>query len=293
MTIPQKKTWLILLLAGALILPAQTAFASDAADAAKFYEQASEAYQAEDYARADELLARAYAKDPDLIYQYNRVLANQAQGNFKAALDILDTYQAQMAADPEARFTDIPQIRENLESKQAKAEAEANASTGSDETNAAQTAPANMDLSVSPQGDVAAVDDDSGSQILGWTLVGVGVAGLGSAALFGSKVLIPDVADRFDCVNDGGSDCYQGFGDEAGRDQQFEDDKSAWDTQKTLTWVSLGVGAAALVGGGVVLYLDAQDDGDDGPGVSASATKLEWTPYVTTDGVGGTFNLSF
>src|SRR5690606_25349880 len=95
----------------------------DAADAAAYYQQASEAYQAEDYTCADELLARAYAKDPDLIYQYNRVLANQAKGDIDAALGILDTFQAQMLADPDARFTDIPEIRIKLE--QAKAEAEA------------------------------------------------------------------------------------------------------------------------------------------------------------------------
>lgn len=123
MKISHKTKFLSLCLAGALILPAGPAFADDAADAATFYQQASDAYQAEEYTRADELLARAYAKDPDLIYQYNRVLANQAKGDFAAALGILDTYQQQMAADPEARFTDIPEIRANLEEAHAEAEA--------------------------------------------------------------------------------------------------------------------------------------------------------------------------
>ncbi|AWV90200.1 hypothetical protein [Bradymonas sediminis] len=285
----QKTKFISLCLAGALMLPAGTVFADDAADAAVFYQQASEAYQAEDYGRADELLARAFALDPDLIYQYNRVLANQANGDLKAALDILDTYQEQMAADPEARFTDVPAIRASLEEAYAKAEAkrEAAALAAAEKKNA-------NGAEVTPPGDTYPDDEDefSTSRVLGWSLVGVGVAGLGAAALFGSKVLISDVDDRFACENAGKSGCYAEFGDDAAQDRQFEEDQNTWDTQNTLTWVSLGVGAAALIGGGVVLYLDSQYTGE-GVFASSGDSNLEWAPYVSADGAGGTFKLSF
>lgn len=284
MEISQKKKLLSLCLVGALVLPAGTAFADDAADAATFYHQASEAYQAEDYTRADELLDRAYAKDPDLIYQYNRVLANQAKGDFEAALQILDTYQDQMAADPDARFTDVPEMRANLEVLAAEAR-QAQGGAGEEEPHEIEI----IHLT-SPDAPVEEQEGVSTAKILGWSLVGVGVAGLGASALFGSKVFIPEVADRFNCETDGGGDCYAGFGSEAEKDAQFEADKESWNTQNTLTWVSLSVGAAALIGGGVVLYMDAQDSGE---ATASAGTKLEWTPYVSADGAGGTFNLSF
>lgn len=281
----QKTKFLSLCLAGALILPAGTAFADDAADAAAYYQQASEAYQAEDYTRADELLARAYAKDPDLIYQYNRVLANQAKGDFEAALAILDTYQAQMLADPDARFTDIPEIRAKLEKAQAKAAAKREARAR------AQQAPVTVPA---PPAEAPSVDEGmSTSQILGWSLVGVGAVGLGASALFGSKVLISDIDERFDCERANKTGCYSEFGDSAAQDKQFEEDVDTWDTHNALTWVSLGVGAAALVGGGVLLYLDAQRGEAPDESVAAGGTQLQWTPYVSADGAGATFNFSF
>lgn len=289
MKISYKTKLLSLCLAGALILPAGTAFADDAADAATFYQQASEAYQAEEYTRADDLLARAYAKDPDLIYQYNRVLANQAKGDFGAALGILDVYQEQMAADPDARFTDIPEIRVNLEKAHAEAEAkrEAAALAAAGEEDAQD-----IEIIHLTKLDSDVEDGVSTSQILGWSLVGVGVVGLGASALFGSKVLISDVSERFDCENAEKPGCYAEFGDEVAQDKQFKADQDSWNTQNTLTWVSLSVGAAALIGGGVVLYMDYQDEGG-AASASTGGTKLEWTPYVSADGAGGTFNLSF
>jgi len=281
----QKTKFLSLCLAGVLILPAGTAFADDAADAAAYYQQASEAYQAEDYTRADELLARAYAKDPDLIYQYNRVLANQAKGDFKAALAILDTFQAQMLADPDARFTDIPEIRVNLEQAEAKAVARREAAERAQQVPSTVPAPPVVEPTLD--------EGVSSSQILGWSLVGVGAVSLGASALFGSKVLISDIDDRFECERSNRTGCYSEFGDTSAQDKQFQDDVDTWDTHNTLTWVTLGVGAAALIGGGVVLYLDAQEHEDSTVSAAASGAKLEWTPYVSADGAGGTFNFSF
>jgi hypothetical protein len=290
MNISSRTKLLSLCLAAVLTLPSGVAFAGDPAAAASYYEQASQAYQAGEYARADELLARAFAEEPDLIYQYNRVLANQAMGDFDAALKILDAYQEKMAADPEGRFSDIAQLRARLE--KAKAEAAASASstgTTDPETNVGKTEQ-RTEAEVAPPTGGPVEPAESKPDILGWSLVGVGVAGLGAAALFGSTVLISDVGDRFDCEREGAGGCYAGFDDP---DAQFAADKDTWETHQTLTWVSLGVGAAALIGGGALLYLDARNGGETPATASADDAKVALTPYIDADGAGGVFHISF
>ena len=94
------------------LLPA-TAMA-DTANALKFYEQAKQAYGAGNYRDAADLLERAYAEDPDLIYQYNRIRALEANRDYEQALKVLNIYKGPMMRDKDKRFEDVEQIEQEV-----------------------------------------------------------------------------------------------------------------------------------------------------------------------------------
>ena len=85
-----------------------------------YYEKAKQAFDAEDFQAAADLLEMAYAEDPELIYQYNRIRAFQAMGQHEEAAKVLKIYKNPMSRDPE-NFSDLPQIeaqiKEALENK--------------------------------------------------------------------------------------------------------------------------------------------------------------------------------
>ncbi len=290
-----------------MTLPPSLAIAGpDEAD--EYYDQASEAYQNGEYARASDLLERAYAEDPNLIYQYNRILALQAMGKHKQALKVLDIYENPMRED--GRFDDIVEIREEIaEARQKESagetpkdtepreiardeDADSNAGDQQDEDSSAE-----VDTPTDPVEPVEPAD--KGPSILGWSLVGGGAASLAMAGLFGSTVLISDVADRRACMEPAGGfdpNCYEADGI-TGNDKQraqFADDQNTWQTHQTLTWVFAGVGVAALAGGGYVLYSDGFfTETEPDATASAPGSELSVTPYVGADGAGGVLRLSF
>jgi tetratricopeptide (TPR) repeat protein len=281
---------LAICLIGSLTLPSGVAFAGPD-EAAQHYEDASEAYGQGDYARAADLLERAYAEDPNLIYQYNRVLALQAMGKYKEALKVVDIYENPMLED--GRFDDIQEIRAELE--EARAEQVAAREEGREDT----SDPKAKDQLSGLDGQDSDADsgsepqvDDSGPNILAWSLVGTGAASLGAAGLFGSTILISDVADRRDCMEPANTSlnaCYSDFDDPQ---SQYDSDRDTWGTHRTLTWVFLGVGSTALIGGGVLLLMDANDTEAD-TSTATAGPEVSVTPYVGADGAGGVLRLDF
>src|SRR5690606_22327447 len=113
-----------LLIATSLLATPTMAFAQDdaRARATQFYEQASEAYSQGHFARAIDLLERAFAHDQNLVYKYNQILAHQGLGQYEEALRILDIYAEPMESD--GRFDDIMDIRAQLEEAIAEKDAE-------------------------------------------------------------------------------------------------------------------------------------------------------------------------
>ncbi|MFP4598468.1 MAG: tetratricopeptide repeat protein [Persicimonas sp.] len=290
-----------------MTLPPSLAVAGpDEADA--YYEEASEAYQNGEYARASDLLERAYAEDPNLIYQYNRILALQAMGKHKQALKVLDIYENPMRED--GRFDDIVEIREEIaEARQKESAGETPKDTEPREIARDEDAESSgedpQDGDPQDEDQTADVDTpdepvepaDKGPSIPGWSLVGGGAASLAMAGLFGSTLLISDVADRRDCLEPAGGfdpNCYEADGINGNDEQraQFADDQNTWQTHQTLTWVFAGVGIAALAGGGYVLYSDGFFTENE-PDATASGSELSVTPYVGADGAGGVLRLSF
>jgi hypothetical protein len=290
---------LAVFITGCMLAASGLAFAGPE-EAAQYYEQASKAYGDGEYAKAADLLERAYAEDPNLIYQYNRILALQAMGKIDQALKVLDIYGNPMKED--GRFDDIKEIRAQLNKAKAKAAADKKAAgdtAGDDEKNAGEKdtgkkvadKKAGDDQIEDPDGVTEPVDSEP--NILGWSLVGVGVAGLGTAGLFGSGILIPEVIDRRDCLSPDGtplSACYSDFDDPTG---QYQSDKDSLSTHQTVTWVSLGVGAVALIGGGALLLMDGPQGVESDAPLSADNTDVRLTPYVGADGAGGVLRVTF
>lgn len=273
------------LLMALLTMPPGLAFAGPE-EANEHYEKSARAYEEGDFARAAELLERAYEEDSDLIYQYNRILALQADGKHERALDVLEKYEEPLEDD--GRFDDIPEIREELEEAQARIKA------GEAEEDEQIEDP--REISDEQQEGAGSLDGMSATEITGWSLLGTGAATLGVAGLFGSTLLIPDVATRQACMADGDNtfdpSCYEadGIDEREAQREQFRDDRNTWETHQTLTWVFLGVGSAAALGGGALLLMDdsSADDADDD-----AAASIRVTPYAGAEGAGGLLQLSF
>jgi len=108
----------------ALVLGACSATAWAALEGANaFYQQALQAYQAGEYHKADKLLQRAYAEDPNLMYPYNRIMALEAAGDYEDALEVLEIYRQPMLEDEKERFDDVVEIEKRLNKEKASSEA--------------------------------------------------------------------------------------------------------------------------------------------------------------------------
>lgn len=264
--------------------------------AAQHYEAASEAYQAGDYRKAADLLERAYAEEPDLVYQYNRVLALEAQGDLDEALRVLGIYEDPMVRDEGNRFSDIVTIRERLEAAQARrAKPEpAESAEVEPEEETSEVAPEPGTLDEPPP----KVRPESGPNWLGWGLVIGGGVSAGVGALFASGMFASDAVDSVDCVNEasGGTaslspqqsrdalnSCYPSESTYGAQYQAYTADQDTLGGQQTLSIVFLSAGAAMLTTGIVLLVLDSGEDG---------STAL-LTPYVGADRAGAAFEMTF
>ncbi|MEM1349956.1 MAG: tetratricopeptide repeat protein, partial [Myxococcota bacterium] len=159
------------------------------------------AYQQGDFSRAAQLLEMAYAESPDLIYQYNRAKALQAQGSFDEALKVLNLYAGPMSRDPEKRFEDVPAFKMELDEQIALLEQNVNKNADSEEDGGSESTTNKETAPVVPEPSSA-----SPLLVAGWTLTGVGATSLLTGALFSTGItaggdlsgegIDPDVAAR-------------------------------------------------------------------------------------------------
>lgn len=196
--------------------------------AIELYERADQARRRGEYKKAANLLEAAYVKDPNLIYQYNRIRAYQALGEPKEALRILDLFREKMGNDPEGRFTDLTELRLELTDALAQIESTPQAARPSPEPQVGAVVEARDPVSPPPP---SSSDGFSG---LEWT--GIAIAGVGAAALLGtspfwSGVLLDDDADQ-DTISD----------------------------QQTISIVGLAAGGALLTGGLILFFLGGDAD---------------------------------
>jgi tetratricopeptide (TPR) repeat protein len=259
------RLFLVGLAALTVCLTSTPAFAGEQ-EAKEFYSQAKDAYQAGDFARAADLLERAYAEDPNLIYQYNRILALQGMEKYKEALRVLDIYENPMKED--GRFDDVAEIRAQLEeaiAEQTGDDAQATSDT-SDEDPTAEASSASEASGTADEGkpddeDVQLDDTRKRDRIVGWSLVGAGAA----AAIAGS----PFYTKSPDNLND----------DELG-------------TYRTISIVTIS--SAVVLSGAGAYFLYRGYSGESSASAShGESGKFFVSPYVTTEGGGGSLLLRF
>lgn len=218
---------------------------ADESLAKRYFQEAARAYEAEDYPRAALLLDLAFNEDPDLVYKYNEILAHMGAGAFETAIRLLDVHEDALNADP--RFGDVPEIRAEALKALAPEEPEAVA-----EPEPVVEAPPSEAESVDP---IATPQKAAGPNIVGWSLVGVGVAGLATGALFGSEILIQDVRTRLDDVASGERTPQEIYGADnpgAGHNEDLE----AYNQHHTMKNIFLISGALFTATGITLLVLD-------------------------------------
>jgi tetratricopeptide (TPR) repeat protein len=274
-------------------------------EASEYYKQALEAYQKGELERALDLLERAYAEDPNLVYQYNRILVFQSLGRHEEALRLLKLYENPMREDEQKRFEDIGQLKQELEQSIAQKEAD-------DGKADAQADKGEMkDPGESPEDPSQTREPPETTNLLGWSLVGVGGALLGGGLLTSSGILIEDRLTRLDCVNEERGSPGACYDDPAFEDYRASDDSRSeaslygpddyqrdlevFRTHRTLSIVFLG-GGLLTAGAGVFLLILDKPEGqraDGGATESASFERARLLPYIDREGAGATLMLRF
>ena len=227
--------------------------------ALEYYGQASDAYQQGDYGRAVELLARAFAHDPDLIYPYNQALAYLGMGEEYRALQVLETYGEDMEGDE--RFPELDELLREVRETIAR-----------DET-ALQESPSAERPETSPP-------------LLAYSLIGAGGLALATGGLLSSGLLISDTIERIeDSRTPDGLERHYGEGSSRERDQDLQTLR----THRALAMTTL-IGGTVLAGTGIALLLRATDTarGDDSP-----VSFLQLEPHLDPHFVGATLRGSF
>jgi hypothetical protein len=250
------------------------------------FEEAMAAHARGEYRDASSLLAKAYAYDPNLVYQYNRVMMLQLNGDYSEALEVLEIYEEPMLADEEGRFTNIPMLREKL-TAQAAEKAEMEKMMAAKKAADAKEGPEAKDPEakgeVSNPGDGDPAEDGApldpieeppagpSAPILGYALIGTGAAAGIAGGLLAAGVFAPE---------------YDPMGVASDEWEKMR----VRQTQETASWALLASGAV-LVGAGVV-FVVLHDGGEVSPDDAEPATEpaatLELAPAVGPGFTGAT-----
>lgn len=260
---------------------------ADPEKAAEFYKQASDAYASGRLQEAADLLERAFAEEPDLVYQYNRILAFEGLKDFPAALRLIDIYKDPMLRDEDNRFGDIEAIRQRIldgqEVQRLLAEKQAEDPEKREDPEKLE------DPDPKP-----IQEPESSTNWLAIGLVGGGAVVLGVGSLFASGLLVSDELDNTQCVNDNlkagssGESLFEGCAGYANllnynaRSAQYEDEKSSIESQQLMSIVFLSAGAVLATSGILVWALS------DSPETSAQII-----PYLAPDRAGAAVNVQF
>lgn len=268
---PASPRWLAFTLGTLLTLTISATALAGPQEALSFYEQAQKAYEQGNFQKAADLLERAFAEDPNLIYQYNRILALQAAGQHEEALRLLNIYENPMRTDEDKRFEDIAEIKAKIEKsiadkKTAPTDPVKNNTDPDQNGDGTKNGEGNTTPTPTPTPTPKA--EDKGPKILAWSLVGVGGALIVGGMIPASGLL---VTEEEKLAN-------------GEPNPKYNDQLSS---QKRLAAGLLGGGAVLAIGGAVLLLLD-----DDEP-AKKDASALRFSPYVGPGGAGAVMQWRF
>lgn len=242
----------------ALVLLAPQATLAGPPEAQSQYQEATAAYEAENYERALSLLERAFIEDGRGLYMYQRAVVLEAMGEPQLALDVLQEHRETIESDPEVEGLSILEQR----------------------------------LVAKTNGEVSGEHSVGGqTDWLGWSLVGGGTAVTATGAVL--LVVAEGEAERLRCSpsssnpDKSGCDGVDAYG--ALSSAEFA---SKSDDVSLYRYAGIGATAVGLaaVGWGVWRLVDSEAPAE--PAASRDATQ--W--YVGTDnghGVRAGFRLRF
>ncbi len=258
---------------------------TEAEKAKALFDEAMAAHARGEYRAASNLLAKAYAYDNNLVYQYNRVMMLQLNGDYSEALQVLDIYEEPMISDAEGRFKNIPMLRDKLTAQAAeKAEmeemmaekkaAEAKDTEGKDPV--IKTSEGDAPVAKGPGGqdlegqEEQPVDEGGGSPAIGYLLIGTGAVAGVTGGLMAAGVFAPEVNE-----SDSASVQWENW--------------QARQSQETASLALIASGAV-LVGAGIVYVVFFSGDETD-PNTAQNAepaASLQLAPSVNPGFTGAT-----
>ena len=263
---------------------ANEAFAQAPPEAIKNYEKAKQAYGNGDFELAVDYLQKAYAEDPDLIYQYNRIRALQAMKSYDEALEVIDLFRGPMSRDPDQRFTDLEELEAQIREEQAQFKAAQQDQDRTDPGNTTTTDGKDPDKIVTPPPVVEETDPYKKRRFLGWTLAGAGAATFLGTSPFWSNILLK----QDPCYVPGSSDCKLSVKDgQTLRERQLEFDEKR-KRHLLISGVGLGVGTALLIPGIILIIKSPKTDG-----AAEASSTLRLQPVFGQDQAGALVTFQF
>ncbi len=262
--------------------------------ALKNYEKAKVAYTQGDFALAAELLEKAYAEDPDLIYQYNRIRALQAMKSYDEALKTIDLYRGPMSRDPDQRFSDLEELEAQIKAeKQAFDKDNTDKTDKTDNTDTKDQGDQNTtdpkdtdktDNADNPDKIIAppATDPDpgKGKRTAGWVLTGVGLATIAGTSPFWTGLAIQNdpCYGYLDADPSSGNPCLTDI-------ERRENFDNKVQTHKIVSAVGLGVGSVATITGLVLVLTNGKP--------KTESSRIELIPTISKDTSGAMVRFTF
>jgi len=263
----------------ALALPVPPADAADkparadrkrVKQARQSFEMGKKAYTLGDFDKAIELWKEGYELKDDPILLYNIAQAYRQKGDAAKAIFyyrgyLRDAPQARNRAEVEGRMAELQRGIDEAERAAQPAPTPVPPPALPPPTEVAPAPPPLVPVAPPPH------DDDEprpgkGMRVAGIVTVGVGVAALGAATFFGLRAR--SLANELEDATQAGQPWSQDLADK----------ESQGKTMNTLALVGFGVGAAAVVTGGILYYLGARKD------ARTAQERTAFLPAIGPDG---------
>ena len=260
-------------------------------EAIKNYEKAKQAYSNGDFELAVDYLQRAYAEDPDLIYQYNRIRALQAMKSYDEALEVIDLFRGPMSRDPDQRFSDLDELEAQIREEQAQFKAAqqnqnttapGDTKTGNDGDKTTGNTGGDKTVVTPPPDVVEDEDPNKKKRTIGWVLAGAGAASILGSAPFWSGLLLKN-DPCYDKNSQACNDSRVGMESLSARRDRFDAKRR---THQIVGAAGLGVGAALMIPGVILILKNPKPD-------RAKETSLRIQPVLGPDQAGAVFTIRF
>lgn len=248
--------------------------------ALKNYEKAKQAYGAGDFELAAELLQKAYAEDPDLIYQYNRIRALQAMGSFDEALKTIDLFRGPMSRDKAQRFTDLDELEAQIKAERIEFEKTRANDPKEPDVKEPDVKDPDIKAPITPLVDEDEAESRASRRKTGFVLFGAGaLAAAGTSPFWSGLLLKRDACFGADATNEEDAPCFN-----SSERDRFKSKKT---NHRIIGGVGLGVGAALGITGLIMVLKNGK------PAEEPEASSVTFMPTISQDRAGASMMIRF